>query len=119
VRPCACASPASHPGTPDARSSEQEAREREKERETRKAAKAGDAACQAIAAGKLPPGPDLVQLLTTVVLGQGGGHSDALTMAWRWLRDTGAVPATGDHYTTRDQLTAGGGHKALQRYAYA
>jgi hypothetical protein len=29
-----------------------------------------------------------------VVLGQGGGHADALTLARRWLRDAGAVPVT-------------------------
>ncbi len=113
-----CTNPASHPGdlSPHAR---REARAHEDEREGRKAAKARDVACIAIARGPLPSASDLAQLLTTALLSAGGGHSESLRLACRWLTASGAVPPGADHYQWRDQLTARSDHRALQRYAYA
>src|SRR6266568_5019630 len=113
-----CTNPAGHPEElpPHAR---REARAHEDEREGRKAAKARDVACTAIACGPLPPASDLAQLLTAALLGAGGGHSESLRLACRWLAARGAVPPGADHYQWRDQLTASGDLRALQRYAYA
>jgi ParB/RepB/Spo0J family partition protein len=89
-----CTNPAGHPGTTQNREARRDAERRETERESRRAAKARDAACQQIAAGPLPSARDLTQLLaTTVLTGSGGGYSEALRLAWRWLRDSGAVQA--------------------------
>jgi hypothetical protein len=50
-----------------------------------------------------------VQILTSVITGTGGGYSEALRLAWRWLRDAGAVHEPADHYAARDELTAARG----------
>jgi hypothetical protein len=118
-----CINPASHPRSRENREARADAERRETERESRKAAKARDVACQQIAAGPLPTARDLTCLLAaTVLTGSGGGYSEALRLAWRWLRDSGAVnlDQDQDHYAARTAVTAAGGDRAaLLRYARA
>jgi ParB/RepB/Spo0J family partition protein len=113
-----CTNPAAHPAaiSPHAR---REARAHEDEREGRKAAKARDITCAAIAAGPLPPARVLLQRITAALLGSGGGHAESMRMAARWLAESGTTPRGVDHYRLRDQLMAAGDHGGLQRYAWA
>ena len=100
-----CVNPASHPATaPDAARRNREA---EDERESRKSAKARDAACLVIAAGPLPPAAELARILAETLLGP-AGYSECMRLAARWLRDAGLAPAGADHYALRDKMTAGG-----------
>jgi ParB/RepB/Spo0J family partition protein len=117
-----CTNPAGHPGTARSREARAEAERHETDREGRKAAKARDAACQQVAAARMPAAGDLVQqLAAALITGGGGGYSDALRLAYRWLRDSGIVSADQDHYQARAGLlaTPGSDPKTLQRYAYA
>ena len=111
-----CVNPASHPDASPA--SAARAREQEDEKEIRKAAKARDTACAAIAAGPLPPAGELSRILAATLL-EGTGHAETLRLACKWLRDTGTVPAGTDHYAWHKQLTAAGDHAGLARYAFA
>jgi ParB family chromosome partitioning protein len=109
----ACVNPASHPCAVPARTPEQE-----EEKEVRKAAKARDAACTAIAARPLPPAGELARILAATLL-EGTGHAETLRTACKWLRDAGMVPDGTDHYAWHRQLTAAEDHAGLARYAYA
>ena len=111
-----CVNPASHPDASPA--SAARAREQEDEKEIRKAAKARDTACAAIAAGPLPPAGELSRILAATLL-EGTGHAETLRLACKWLRDTGIVPAGTDHYAWHKQLTAAADHAGLARYAFA
>jgi ParB/RepB/Spo0J family partition protein len=119
-----CTKPASHPRTKVGREARADAERRETERESRKAAKARDEACQQLAAGPLPPARELVHEFATVLLG-GTGDSEAVRLAWRWLRDSGAV-TTGqdvsnyyDRTRTVSQLNDAGDRATLHRWAWA
>jgi ParB/RepB/Spo0J family partition protein len=118
-----CTNPASHPASREGKEARLDEARRETERESRKATKARDAACQQVAAGPLPIARELLPRFASVLLtGSGGGYSEALRLAWRWLRESGAVPADTipDHYAARAVLTAAGGDRtALHRYAFA
>jgi ParB/RepB/Spo0J family partition protein len=109
----ACASPASHPGAVPAQTPEQE-----EEKQVRKAAKARDAACTAIAAGPLPPAGELARILAAALL-EGISHAETLRVACKWLRDAGIVPDGAGHYAWHKRLTAAGDHAGLARYAYS
>jgi ParB/RepB/Spo0J family partition protein len=111
-----CTNPAGHPGASSADTAR--AREREDEKETRKAARARDAACTAIAAGPLPPAGELARILAATLL-DCAGNSETLRMACKWLRDAGIAPPGADHYAWRRQLADAGDHAATARYAYA
>jgi ParB/RepB/Spo0J family partition protein len=113
-----CTDPAAHPDDDQGAYSRRRTREAADQRESRKAGKARDAACTAIAAGQLPAPGELARLLAATML-DGTGHSETLRLACRWLRDAGIAPPGADHYQWRNELTAAGDHAALQRYAYA
>jgi ParB/RepB/Spo0J family partition protein len=115
-----CTNPASHPDASpaDAARARERTREQEDERETRKAVKARDAACTAIAAGQLPAAGELARILAAALL-DGTGHAETLRLACKWLRDAGTAPAGVDHYAWHKQLAADGDHAGLARYAYA
>jgi ParB family chromosome partitioning protein len=108
----ACVNPASH-GRPSGETPEQA-----EEKQLRKAAKARDAACTAIAAGPLPPAGELARILAATLL-EGVSHAETLRVACKWLRDAGMVPDGAGHYALHKQLTAAGDHAGLARYAYA
>lgn len=109
----ACVKPASHPAAAPAQTPQQE-----EEKEFRKAVKARDAACAAIAAGPLPPAGELARILAATLL-EGTGHAETLRLACKWLRDAGMVPDGTGHYAWHKQLTVAGDHAGLARYAYA
>lgn len=111
-----CTNPAGHPDA--SRADTARARELADEKEIRKAAKARDAACAAIAAGPLPPAGELSRILAATLL-EGIGHAETLRTACKWLRDTGIAPAGADHYAWHKHLTAAGDHAGLARYAFA
>ena len=111
-----CVNPAGHPDASPAAVAR--AREQEDEKEIRKAAKARDTACAAIAAGPLPPAGELSRILAATLL-EGTGHAETLRLACKWLRDTGTAPAGTDHYAWHKQLAAAGDHAGLARYAFA
>jgi ParB/RepB/Spo0J family partition protein len=113
-----CRNPASHPETltPHQR---REARAADDERESRKAAKARDAACAAVVAGPVPAAREQVWRFADALLGSGAGHTDSLRLAYRWAAAAGAVPGGLDHYRARDQARAAGDRAGLLRYAYA
>jgi ParB/RepB/Spo0J family partition protein len=114
-----CTNPASHPASREGQQARLEEARRETERESRKATKARDAACQQLAAGRLPGRPDLLAECAAVMLSGQGGH-DALSLAYRWLRDSGAVPKEMDPHQARRGLAGLGGDVAtLKRYAFA
>jgi ParB family chromosome partitioning protein len=112
----ACTNPAGHPGASPAGTAR--ARELKDEREIRKAAKARDAACAAIAAGPLPAVGELSRILAAALL-DSSGYAEAMRLACKWLRAAGLAPTGADHYAVRDQLTAAGNHVGLARYAFA
>lgn len=111
-----CTNPASHPSA--SKTDTRRARELEDERESRKAAKARDAACSAIAAGEIPPGRELVKILTMALL-ENSGWSETLRLACKWLREAGIAPKDTDHYAWRKRLAADGDRVGLIRYALA
>lgn len=111
-----CTNPASHPGGRPADT--EAARKNEDEKEMRKAARARDTACTAIAAGPLPAAGELSRILAAALL-EGTGHAETMRTACKWLRDAGIAPAGADHYAWHKQLTAAGDHAALARYAWA
>jgi len=113
-----CVDPAGHPEDGQGACSRRQARQAADERESRKAARARDAACTAIAAGQLPGPGDLARLLAATML-DGTGHSETLRLAHRWLADAGIAPPGADHYRWRNELSAAADHAGLQRYAYA
>lgn len=112
----ACTNPASHPDAGTA--ARARARENDDEQESRKAAKARDAACLQIAAGPLPELGGLARMLAGTLLA-GTGHSESLRLACKWLRDAGIAPGGVDHYAWRNHLEAAGDHAGLAQYAYA
>jgi ParB/RepB/Spo0J family partition protein len=111
-----CTNPAGHPGASPADTAR--AREQEDDKEIRKATKARDAACAAIAAGPLPPAGELARFLGAALL-EGTGHADCIRLACKWLREAGIAPAGANHYAWHKQLVAAGDEAALARYAYA
>jgi hypothetical protein len=111
-----CVNPASHPDASPA--SAARARDLEDEKEIRKAARARDTACAAIAAGQLPAAGELSRILAATLL-EGIGHAETLRTACKWLREAGTVPAGTDHYAWHKQLTAAADHAGLARYAFA
>jgi ParB family chromosome partitioning protein len=111
-----CTNPAGHPDASPADTAR--AREQEEDKEIRKATKARDAACAAIAAGPLPPAGELSRLLGTTLL-EGTGHADCMRLACKWLREAGIAPAGADHYAWHRQLTAAEDEATLARYAFA
>ncbi len=119
-----CTNPTSHPRTKVGREGRADAQRRETDRESRNATKARDGACQQLAAGPLPPARQLVHEFATVLLG-GTSDTDAVRLAWRWLRDSGAV-TTGqdvanyyDRTRTVSQLNDAGDRATLHRWAWA
>jgi ParB/RepB/Spo0J family partition protein len=111
-----CTNPAGHPDASPAATAR--AREIADEKEIRKAAKARDAACAAIAAGQMPAAAELSRILAAALL-EGIGHAETLRTACKWLRDGEAAPAGIDHYVWHKQLTAAEDHAGLARYAFA
>lgn len=119
-----CINPTSHPHSKVGREGRADAQRRETERESRKAAKARDEACQQLAAGPLPSARQLVHEFATVLI-TGGGDSEAIRLAWRWLRDSGAVTTDQDVSNYHDrtqtvsQLNDAGDRTTLHRWAWA
>jgi ParB family chromosome partitioning protein len=119
-----CTNPSSHPRTKVGREGRADAERRETEREARKAARARDEACQQLAAGTLPPARQLVHEFATVLI-TGGGDSEAIRLAWRWLHDSGAVTTGQDvnNYHDRTQMAAqlndAGDRATMHRWGWA
>lgn len=112
-----CVNPASHAAAP-APADPRRARELEDEKEGRRAAKARDAACTAVAAGPLPGPQDLSRMLAAAVL-TNSGYSETMRLAAKWMRDAGLAPDGTDHHALRDRLAAAGDHEGLARFARA
>jgi ParB/RepB/Spo0J family partition protein len=108
-----CLKPASHAGGGAVLTPEQV-----EDKEIRRAARAREAACTAIAAGPLPPAGELARILAATLL-EAVSHAETLRVACKWLRDAGMVPDGTGHYAWHKQLTAAGDHEGLARYAYA
>jgi ParB/RepB/Spo0J family partition protein len=115
-----CTNPASHPASKIGQDARLDEARREADREARKATKARDAACQQLAAGQRLTGPDLLQECALLLLAGGGFYSDTVKLAYRWLRDSGTVPAEMDPAAARRGLAGlGGDVTILKRYAFA